>query len=162
MGVLVFAVVALAAQAAAGEPVQRAATEPMEPVLVAVLPIARGTAVSAAQFAIERRPLAAGAAARPAAPDAIDGTRLRRSLAAGEVLAAGDLEPVPFVRRGDKVTALAEAAGIAVAMQVTALEDGANGATITVKNDRSGKRLQAVVVAPGTVRVRVENALHGG
>jgi flagella basal body P-ring formation protein FlgA len=47
-------------------------------------------------------------------------------------------------------------------MSAIALEDGAAGAMVAVKNDRSGRRLQAVVVGPGVVRVQLDDPSIGG
>lgn len=132
------------------------------PVLVAREPLARGAALLPAQFTVERREVAmAGDTAVPSV-DTVTGMRLRRPVAAGDTVLATDLEPVPLVRRGDKVTAITGLGGITVSMSAIALEDGAAGATVSVKNDRSGRRLQAVVVGPGVVRVQLDDPSIGG
>ena len=132
------------------------------PVLVAREPLARGTALVPAQFTVERREVAmAGDTVTPSV-ETVAGMRLRRPVVAGDTVLATDLEPVPLVRRGDKVTATTGVGGISVSMSAIALEDGAMGATVSVKNDRSGRRLQAVVVGPGVVRVQLDDPSIGG
>lgn len=132
------------------------------PVLVALAPLARGAVLAPEQFRIERREVTAAGDATVPSAESVAGMRLRRPVTAGDTVLAGDLEPVPLVRRGDKVTATVGVGGITVTMSAIALEDGAAGAMVAVKNDRSGRRLQAVVVGPGVVRVQLDDSTIGG
>ena len=60
-----------------------------------------------------------------------------------------------LVKRGDIVTILAEIKGLTVRVNGNALTDGHRGDEIRVKNQRSKRILQAEVIGPGTVRVRL-------
>lgn len=131
-------------------------------VLVAREPIGRGVALLPELFTIERREVAVPGSGGAAVLASVAGMRLRRPVPAGETVLAADLEPLPVVRRGDRVTATVDVGGITVIMSAVALEDGAAGAAVMVKNDRSGRRLQAVVAGPGAVRVQLDNSMIGG
>jgi flagella basal body P-ring formation protein FlgA len=83
----------------------------------------------------------------------LQGKRLKRDLPAGTVLTASMLQPQLLIRRGQTVTLLAEAAGIAVRNQGIALADGSSSARIQVRNLSSAKVVEGVVDAQGVVRV---------
>jgi flagella basal body P-ring formation protein FlgA len=52
--------------------------------------------------------------------------------------------------------------GVTVTATATALQDGAPGDAIFVRNDRGGKRLQCTVVSAGVVRVETAPAIVRG
>ncbi len=81
----------------------------------------------------------------------VRGKRLRRSLAAGAVLRAADLESVPLVRRGDVVEIVARLGNIEVRAPGLAREDGRAGDTVRVKNMASRRLILARVAGRGTV-----------
>lgn len=83
------------------------------------------------------------------------GKRSKCIIPEGDVLLGSDVEAVPVIERGEKVVVVVSLGQITVSARATALEDGAAGDVISVKNDRSGKRLSAVVVEKGVVRVEV-------
>jgi len=80
-------------------------------------------------------------------------------VAEGEILAQDDIEEIPLIERGDKILVMVRLGGITVSATAVALEDGMKGQVIGVKNDRSGKRLQGVVVASGVVCVDLAHIL---
>ena len=86
-------------------------------------------------------------------PEQALGKTPKRSLKAGAVLTASLLESSSVVRRGNRVTILGEIGGISVRMQGKALDDGALGERIQVRNSSSNRRIEATVVAAGIVRV---------
>ena len=64
---------------------------------------------------------------------------------------SGQLSSPVLVKRGDAVMMVARREGIEVSTAGEALDAGAKGATIRVKNSTSGQTLRMRVVAPGTV-----------
>ncbi len=76
-----------------------------------------------------------------------------RPLPAGSALTDGALAPPRLIRRGERVTVLAETAGIQVRMAAKALMDGRRGQRIRVKALSSHRVVEGRVTAPGVVKV---------
>jgi flagella basal body P-ring formation protein FlgA len=84
-------------------------------------------------------------------PNDAAGQTSRRMLRAGDVLRNSSLSAPVLVKRGDAVVMIARIEGIEVSTAGEALDAGAKGATIRVRNSASGQTLRMRVVAPGTV-----------
>jgi len=84
-------------------------------------------------------------------PEETTGRTLSRSLAAGSVLTPAALGGRRMVRAGDQVQLIARLAGIEVRAAGLALGGGDDGARLRVRNDSSGKVIDAMVSAPGEV-----------
>ena len=96
-------------------------------------------------------------------PDAVIGNRATRIIKEGEPLLTSLVEEIPVIGRGDKVMLLVSVGGVTVTATGTALQDGAPGDAIPVRNDRGGKRLQCMVVSEGVVRVQMTSfQVRGG
>jgi flagella basal body P-ring formation protein FlgA len=80
------------------------------------------------------------------------GQSSRRSLRAGDVLRAGSLAAPVVVKRGDGVVMVARQDGIEVSMAGEALDAGARGAVVRVKNSASGQVVRMRVVGAGAVQ----------
>ena len=81
------------------------------------------------------------------------GLQARRKLTPGQVVNSSHLAPQQLIRRGQQVTLFSDRAGVSVRMTGEALEDGAAGQRIRVRN-RSSKRIVEGYVEPsGAVRV---------
>lgn len=119
-------------------------------VLVAGRAVPAGQALTAADLARERRDLTAQ-------PDAIGldtqaiGQAARSSLRAGQVLRQRLLVPALVVQRGEQVAIVASHDGIQVQAGGEALEAGAVGAVIKVRNSASGRVITARVLEAGRV-----------
>lgn len=81
------------------------------------------------------------------------GMALRRPLHMGEIVNSNALEEPTLIKRGDQVQVLAESGGIRVSSKGTALEDGARGEQIRIKNTSSKRVIRARVVAANRVTV---------
>lgn len=81
------------------------------------------------------------------------GQVLRRNIAPGTVLTPQMLRPPLLVRQGQLVTLSVAAAGFSVTTQGVALQSGARGALVQVRNTRSNRVVQGVVTGSGQVRV---------
>jgi flagella basal body P-ring formation protein FlgA len=77
-----------------------------------------------------------------------EGKMLRHGLAAGAEIHSSDLEDPPAIRRGDLVTVIYRAGPVQVKLSARALTDGALGEVISLRNETSGKTIQARVVGP--------------
>lgn len=129
------------------------------------------TVESATQLAVARRALARGEMPAPSDLDLVSrtvpglptqflarpadtgGRRLRRPVAAGDPIPIDALAAPVLVERGQQVTLLAAAAGIAVRANAVALDDGGFGDRVRVRNAVSGRIIEGSVESKGTVSV---------
>ena len=88
------------------------------------------------------------------APEQATGLVLRRALASGEPVLLADLAPALVVSKGERVAIAVEAAGVALSASGEALQAGAVGEQIPVRNPTSRAVLLATVTGPGAVRVQ--------
>jgi flagella basal body P-ring formation protein FlgA len=88
----------------------------------------------------------------------IVGKEARRALRAGEPIRPTDLKRPALVIKGATVTMVFEMPGIRLTSVGRALNEGAQGDTITVLNPTSYRQVEASVIAAGTVRVGASNA----
>ena len=77
-----------------------------------------------------------------------------RSVPAGRLLTWRDIARRPLVRKGDFVEVTASSGLLLVTMKAQALENGAQGETVTVRNPVSQKNFSAVVTDENRVQVR--------
>ena len=120
------------------------------PVVVLVAPVAANEPLTDAHLAVAQRDITIIADPVVAAQDAV-GQTSRRSLRAGDVLRSSSLTAPVLVKRGDAVVMIARIEGIEVSTAGEALDGGAKGSTIRVKNSASGQTLRMRVLAPGMV-----------
>lgn len=79
------------------------------------------------------------------------GRALARSLGAGRVLTPNDLTGRRMVLAGDRVRVVAQLDGIQVSTGGIALGGGDGGARLRVRNQSSGRIIDAMIVGPGQV-----------
>lgn len=84
---------------------------------------------------------------------ALVGMQLKRAVGPGEILSAAALEAPKAVERGQEVYIVAENASVRVAVKAEALEDGAVGDRIQVRNLSSRRVIQAEVLGKNMVKV---------
>lgn len=77
-----------------------------------------------------------------------------RGVPAGRMLTWRDIARRPLVRKGELVEVAAVEGPLVVTMKATALENGAQGDTVTVRNPQSRKDFAAMVIAENRVQVR--------
>lgn len=122
-------------------------------VMAAARPLPRGSRLGAADLT----PISRDAASLPHGyfvdAEALLGMELRRAVRAGEPLTPSVVSAPPLVQRGQQVLLSAGSDAISVSLQAQALEDGAAGELIRVRNLSSQKVLEAEVVGPHRVRV---------
>ncbi len=81
--------------------------------------------------------------------DSAAGKRTRRVINAGSILASSDVEDLPIVERGADVMVSVIIGSVTVTAKARALEDGAIGDRIVVRDLTTGKRLTVTVVGKG-------------
>ncbi len=77
-----------------------------------------------------------------------------RAVSAGRLLTWHDIERRPLVRKGSLVDVSATEGQLTITMKAVAMENGAQGDTVTVRNPESRKDFAALVVDENHVRVR--------
>ena len=124
-------------------------------VVVAKQSLPRGTVIGLADIEMIKKDLSQLNYGHFKAPNEVVGMLLKRPISRGTALSPGNLKPRQMVRRGDIITILAEVQGLTVRVKGSALADGHRGEAIRVKNQRSKRILQAEVIAPGIVKIRL-------
>jgi len=120
-------------------------------VAVTASPVGANQPLGDADVALERRDISTIADPVGIPEDAI-GRASRRSLRAGEVLRSSQLVAPIAVKRGDAVTMTARQDGIEVSMAGEALDAGARGAVVRVRNSASGQVVRMRVLGAGAVQ----------
>jgi flagella basal body P-ring formation protein FlgA len=119
-------------------------------VAVTAAPVGPSQPISIDQVTLERRDVTLVNDAI-GAPELAVGQTSRRSLRAGEILRSSQLAAPLVVKRGDQVQMVARIEGIEVSMAGEALDAGALGAVVRVRNATSGQVVRMRVAGAGTV-----------
>jgi flagella basal body P-ring formation protein FlgA len=122
-------------------------------VAVTARDLPRGSVLAEADLAYKPMPAARATDSIARSIADIVGMETRRALRAGEPVRNIDIRRHALVAKGATVTMLFEADGLTLTFVGRALTDGAEGDVITVLNPSSYRQVQAIVTAPGTVRV---------
>ena len=115
--------------------------------------VARGEVIAEADLEYKTVPQIRANASVVRAISDVAGMEARRALKAGEVIRTNDLKRPTLVAKGSTVTMLFEAPGMRLSAVGRALSEGSEGDTITILNPTSYRKVEAVVVKAGTVRV---------
>lgn len=121
------------------------------PVLVAARPLARGQLVSAED--VQLLPTDLTRVRREFLTDMNDavGAQVTRALPARAVIYPALLKPPLAVRKGDRVTLLAQRGSVSIQVRGEALRDGMVGAQIPVRNGQSERTVYGWIRGPGVV-----------
>jgi flagella basal body P-ring formation protein FlgA len=103
---------------------------------------------------------------RPRSPvtdlNAAVGQVTTRGLREGEVVTESALVPPVLVKRGDPVTVYCPTGGLLIKLTGTAMEDGAAGGIIRIRNEASREVFWAEVTGPRQAVARVDGAAGQG
>ncbi|MDB5722199.1 MAG: flgA [Alphaproteobacteria bacterium] len=113
--------------------------------------VEKGDIVSAADFVLASRPAGEGRSAL--SPDQAAGKEAVRSLQEGTTVRSFDLIRPQWVHRGEPVTIAVRSGALSITAQGKALASGARGESVRVVNLATNRTLDAVVDAPGIVRI---------
>lgn len=122
------------------------------PVLVTNRPLLRGDGLRPADVHVEQRDVTRLGYGYLDDLGQAAGRTLARALPSGSVVTPSALGGRSMVRAGDHVTVMASLDGIVVRADGIALGSGDNGARLRVRNESSGKVVDAMVHAPGVVQ----------
>lgn len=122
-------------------------------VLVSARPLARNTILNASDLTLQERDTSLLRDKYLVDPQQAVGMRLTRPVPPDSIITFAVVEQNEIVRRGDKVVISASNDSVSVRMPGEAMESGALGAQIRVRNTRSDRQIKARVVGPGQVQV---------
>lgn len=122
-------------------------------ILTARRPLSRGTVLAADDLVTVERDAAGLPYGYFTDPAQLIGQQLKRSVRAGDILTPAMVAPAPLVQRGQRVWIATQGGGVNVAMEGEALQDGAAGERIRVRNLSSKRVVEAEVVSDSLVRV---------
>lgn len=124
-------------------------------VYVSVAPISRGETVSESDVQLQLMDSSKLNFGYITDKSEIIGMVANRNIAADTVITPRMINLPKLVKRGEKVEIIAEIDGVVIRVEGEALEDGAKGDMIRVRNTSSKKVIEAVVIAPGKVKVQI-------
>jgi len=133
----------------------RAKLSVFESVVVASRPLSRGSKVGPGDLELLREDVTRLTSGYYSAIEEVRGMEVRRSIRAGMVLNRSLVKAPILIKRGEKVTITAASGSVQVRMEGKALDAGARGELIEVLNLSSKQKVEAEVIAPGVVRVRM-------
>lgn len=122
---------------------------------VAVLtqPVKRGEIITRRHFSIEKREIAKFGDELMTQAEQVENKQVLRYLPAGSILTSRNVAEPKLIKKGDKIIISASQPGFSVRMNGLALMDGAKGQAIRIKNQNSGRIVNATVTEPGVVSV---------
>jgi flagellar basal body P-ring formation protein FlgA len=116
-------------------------------------PVSAGEAFDAGKLEARRSDMLRDSDLLPASVG--DGTyAFARAVPVGRMLTWHDIAKLPLVRKGDQVVVTAIDGLLTVSMKALALESGAMGETVTVRNTESHKEFTAVVTDENHVQIQ--------
>lgn len=123
--------------------------------MVAVLsrPIQRNEIITRQHFSIERRDVSNLREDFVTQAEQIENKQAVRPLNAGDILSMRNFAEPKLIKRGDKVIISAGKSDFTIRMNGIAMTDGTKGQLISIKNQNSGRIINATVVEPGLVFV---------
>lgn len=124
-------------------------------VVVSTHPLPRGTRLRQSDLNLERRDLARLIGGYLQDTQQAVGKVLRRPIGLGSVLTPAIIESERLIHRGDRVQIVASLRGMEVRMVGKALNDGAAGERIQVRNLATKRIIEGTVTGKGRVRVQL-------
>ncbi|MDY6920608.1 MAG: flagellar basal body P-ring formation chaperone FlgA [Pseudomonadota bacterium] len=122
-------------------------------VVVADRPIAKDTHLSERELRLELRDVSRLYAGYFTALEELDGFVTRRPVRADQVMSPALVDPAQMINRGERVVIVAERPGLSIRTTGEAMEDGAFGELIRVRNPSSNKVVEGRITAPGQIKV---------
>lgn len=116
-------------------------------------PLARGIPINKSDISFEQRELNSLTSGYFENMTILVGHSPRRSLPKGAIISPRDLAIQKVIRKGSRVSIVAETNGITVRMPGKALTDAGKGDQIQVENLSSRRTVIGIVLGPGIVKV---------
>jgi len=123
------------------------------PVLITRQPLARGATVIDSDLELVERNLATLPHGYYSDSTPVAGMLAKRTIAAAAVITPQMLQAPKLIKRGERVTLVAETGPLKVRMTGHAMSDGVSGQLIGVRADGSKRVVDGIVVSRGVVKV---------
>ncbi|MBA1146955.1 flagellar basal body P-ring formation protein FlgA [Ectothiorhodospiraceae bacterium WFHF3C12] len=131
-------------------------------VVVTRHPLSSGQRISAADLTMARKNTARLPYGYYERIEPVVGQAVRQPLAAGDVVRPATLAEPTLVQRGQELILVADTGSVQVSMSGVALENGARGERIRVRNTRSGRTVEGTVLDSHRVNVGTVSAPMAG
>ena len=122
-------------------------------VLILTQPLQRGERITPSVFTSERRDVSGLREDYFTLIEQVENKQASRALAAGTLLSLKNVSEPLLIKRGDRVDIRSTSSGLAITMSGIAVSDGIKGQRINVKNQSSGRIINATVIDVGVVSV---------
>jgi flagella basal body P-ring formation protein FlgA len=122
-------------------------------VVVLVQPIQRGEILTRQHLALEKRETSNLRDDFVTDLEQVENKQVTRQLNTGTIVSLKNLVEPKLVKRGDNVMISSSNPNFSIRMSGVAMMDGAKGQLIRVKNQNSGRIIDAIVIKPGLVSV---------
>jgi len=122
-------------------------------VVVLSQPIQRGDIITRQHLAIEKREVSNLREDFVTQPEQVENKQATRQLNSGTILSLRNLVEPTLIKRGDKVVISSTKPNFSIKMSGVAMMDGTKGQLIRIKNQNSGRLINATVIEPGLVSV---------
>ena len=122
-------------------------------VMVAAAPLQRGQNLDKSLVNIEKRNISRLNNGYYTLNDRVDELEARRNLKRGAILTTANLRPRLLVKTGQHVTILLEYGDLKIKASGQALRSARQGEVVKVRNNQSGRVVEAVVSGEGQVRI---------
>ncbi|MGZ5619942.1 MAG: flagellar basal body P-ring formation chaperone FlgA [Methylobacter sp.] len=122
-------------------------------VVVLSRPIQRGEIITRQHLAIEKRDVSNLREDFATQTEQVENKQATRQLDTGTILSLRNLTDPKLIKRGDNVVISTAKTGISIRMNGLAMMDGTKGQLIKIKNQNSGRIIDATVIEPGLVFV---------
>jgi flagella basal body P-ring formation protein FlgA len=125
-----------------------------ETVVVLSQPIQRGEIITRQHLAIEKRDVSKLRGDFVTQVEQVENKEAARYTQAGAILGMRSFIESKLIKRGDKIIISAIQPAFAIRMNGVAMMDGAKGQLIRIKNENSGRIINATVIESGLVSVK--------
>lgn len=122
-------------------------------VVVLSQPIQRGEIITRHHLAIEKREVSKLREDFATQLEQVENKQITRQLNTGTILSLRNIAEPKLIKRGDKVVISTTKPDFSIRMSGIAMMDGTKGQLISVKNQNSGRIINATVIEPGLVSV---------
>jgi flagella basal body P-ring formation protein FlgA len=130
-----------------------AAIKTYQAILVLTQPLQRGDTVTRQHLSLERKDVSSLRGDFITRAEQIENKQALRPIPAGAILSMRNIAEPKLVKRGDKIIISSVRPDFAIRMNGLAMMDGIKGQRIRIKNQSSGRIVNATVIEPGLVSV---------
>ena len=125
-----------------------------ETVIILSQPVQRGEIITRQHLSIEKRDVSKLRGDFVTQTEQVENKQAARQIPAGAILGLRSFIEPRLIKRGDKIIISTIQPAFAIRMNGVAMMDGTKGQLIRIKNENSGRIINATVIEPGLVSVK--------